>query len=96
VVSHSFAFRASRRLKFSYKSIENACTAFPHAGALPTTTRTSSTPRRRTVMSKYSSYTTIRPLRDLSPRANYTDRATAACQRSQCQLSRIEGAAWLA
>jgi hypothetical protein len=29
VTSHSFAFRASRRLKFSYKSIENACTAFP-------------------------------------------------------------------
>jgi hypothetical protein len=30
VISHSFAFRASRRLKFSYnKSIENACTAFP-------------------------------------------------------------------
>jgi hypothetical protein len=29
VISHSFAFGASRRLKFSYKSIENACTAFP-------------------------------------------------------------------
>jgi hypothetical protein len=28
VVSHSFAFRASRRLKFSYKSIL-PCTAFP-------------------------------------------------------------------
>jgi hypothetical protein len=29
-------------------------------------------------------------LRGLSPRANYTDRATAACWRSYCQLSRIE------
>jgi hypothetical protein len=26
-----------------------------------------------------------------SPRANYTDRATAACRRSDCQLLRIEG-----
>jgi hypothetical protein len=25
-------------------------------------------------------------LRDLSPRANYTDRAIPACQRSDCQL----------
>jgi hypothetical protein len=32
----------------------------------------------------------------LSPRANYTDRATAACQRSDCQLLRIEGATWSA
>jgi hypothetical protein len=28
------------------------------------------------------------------PRANYTDRATAACRRSNCQLLRIEGATW--
>jgi hypothetical protein len=32
----------------------------------------------------------------LSPRANYTDPATAACQRSDCQLFRIEGATWSA
>jgi hypothetical protein len=31
-----------------------------------------------------------------SPRANYTDRATAACRRSDCQLVRIEGATWSA
>jgi hypothetical protein len=31
-----------------------------------------------------------------SPQANYTNRATAACQRSYCQLLRIEGVAWLA
>jgi hypothetical protein len=33
-------------------------------------------------------------LRGLSPRANYTDRATAACRRSDCQLLRIKGATW--
>jgi hypothetical protein len=31
-----------------------------------------------------------------SPQANYTDRATAASQRSWCQLLRIEGVAWSA
>jgi hypothetical protein len=31
-------------------------------------------------------------LHGLSPRANYTDRATAACRRSDCQLVRIESA----
>jgi hypothetical protein len=31
-------------------------------------------------------------LHGLSPRSNYTDRATAACRRSDCQLLRIEGA----
>jgi hypothetical protein len=30
--------------------------------------------------------------RDLSPRENYTDRTTAACQRSYCQHLRIERA----
>jgi hypothetical protein len=32
----------------------------------------------------------------LSPRANYTDRETAACRRSDCQLLQIEGATWSA
>jgi hypothetical protein len=32
----------------------------------------------------------------LSPRANYTDRATAACRRIDCQLLRIECATWSA
>jgi hypothetical protein len=32
----------------------------------------------------------------LSLRANYTERATAACRRSHCQLLRIEGATWSA
>jgi hypothetical protein len=35
-------------------------------------------------------------LHGLSPEANYTDRATAACRRSDCQLLRIEGATWSA
>jgi hypothetical protein len=33
-------------------------------------------------------------LHGLSPRSNYTDRGTAACRRSDCQLLRIEGATW--
>jgi hypothetical protein len=35
-------------------------------------------------------------LHGLSPRANYTDRATAASRRSGCQLLRIKGATWSA
>jgi hypothetical protein len=35
-------------------------------------------------------------LHGLSPRANYTDRATAACRRSDCQILRIKGATWSA
>jgi hypothetical protein len=35
-------------------------------------------------------------LHGLSPRANHTDRATAACRRSDCQLLRIESATWSA
>jgi hypothetical protein len=35
-------------------------------------------------------------LHALSAQANYTDRATAACRRSDCQLLRIKGATWLA
>jgi hypothetical protein len=36
----------------------------------------------------------LKKLHGLSPRANYTDRATAACRRSDCQLVWIEGATW--
>jgi hypothetical protein len=35
-------------------------------------------------------------LHGLSPRANYTDRATAARRQSDCQVVRIEGAMWSA
>jgi hypothetical protein len=31
-----------------------------------------------------------------SPQANYIDRTTTACRRSQCQLLLIEGVAWSA
>jgi hypothetical protein len=41
-------------------------------------------------------YLYIYKLHGLSPRANYTDRATAACRRSDCQLVRIESATWSA
>jgi hypothetical protein len=39
---------------------------------------------------------THKKLHGLSPQANYTDRATAACRLSDCQLLRIEGATWSA
>jgi hypothetical protein len=35
-------------------------------------------------------------LHGLSPQANYTDRVTAACRRSDCQLVQIEDATWSA
>jgi hypothetical protein len=35
-------------------------------------------------------------LRGLSPRANYTERVTAACRWNWCQLLRIEGPTWSA
>jgi hypothetical protein len=41
-------------------------------------------------------YIYIYKLLGLSPRANYTDRATAACRPSDCQLLRIQGATWSA
>jgi hypothetical protein len=47
--------------------------------------------KRRSV--QISAWTPKTPkLHGLSPRANYTDRATAACRRSDCQLVRIEDA----
>jgi hypothetical protein len=49
------------------------------------------------VLLLFSLFTIIRTkLHGLSPRANYTDRATAACRRSDCQLVRMEGATWSA
>jgi hypothetical protein len=41
-------------------------------------------------------YIQAKKLYGLSPRANYTDRVTAGCRRSDCQLLRIEGATWSA
>jgi hypothetical protein len=47
-----------------------------------------------TCINQYSTKKQTNKLHGLSPRANYTDRATAACLRSDCQLLRIEGATW--
>jgi hypothetical protein len=48
----------------------------------------------------YAAYYTLHikqnKLHGLSPQANYTDRVTAACRRSDCQLLRLEGATWSA
>jgi hypothetical protein len=44
----------------------------------------------------YSTTRIEKKFHGLSPRVNYTDRATAACRRSDCQLLRIEGATWSA
>jgi hypothetical protein len=44
----------------------------------------------------HSLQSTKKKLHRLSPRPNYTDRATAACRRNDCQLLRIEGATWSA
>jgi 3-dehydroquinate dehydratase len=41
-------------------------------------------------------YCDLLKLHCLSPRANYTDRVTATCRRSVCQLLRIVGATWSA
>jgi hypothetical protein len=45
---------------------------------------------------EYNSGAKKTKLHGLSPRANYTDRATAACRGSDCQLLLIKGATWSA
>jgi hypothetical protein len=52
--------------------------------------------KRRTQLRLFEVAKTKLKLHGLSPRANYTDQATAACRRSDCQLLRIEGATWSA
>jgi hypothetical protein len=42
----------------------------------------------------YTRRNVIKKLHGLSLRANYTDRATAACRQSDYQLLRIEGVTW--
>jgi hypothetical protein len=49
-----------------------------------------------TSLTSHKTKKTKTKLHGLSPRANYTDRATAACRRSDCQIVRIEGATWSA
>jgi hypothetical protein len=48
----------------------------------------------RTGFLYFDDYEINTKLHGLSPRANYTDRATAACPWSNCQLLGIEGATW--
>jgi hypothetical protein len=50
------------------------------------------------IMFQFSNQTPAKStkLRRFSLQASYTDRATAACRRSYCQLLRIEGVAWSA
>jgi hypothetical protein len=48
------------------------------------------------VLQVFTNKQTKNKLHGLSPRANHTDRATAACRRSDCQILRIEGATWSA
>jgi hypothetical protein len=47
---------------------------------------TNTAPAIRTLLSACDVCNLITLLHGLSPRANYTDRATAACRRSYCQL----------
>jgi hypothetical protein len=53
-------------------------------------------PRTHRSVKPYKSRIDKTKLQGLSPRANYTDRATAAYRRSDCQFVRIEGATWSA
>jgi hypothetical protein len=51
-----------------------------------------STMRKSALTTVITSTIKKKKLHGLSPRANYTDRATAACRQSDCQLLWIEGA----
>jgi hypothetical protein len=44
----------------------------------------------------YTTHIKLNKLHGLSPRASCTDRASAACRRSDCQLVRREGSTWSA
>jgi hypothetical protein len=50
----------------------------------------------RPIIVRYTLQLLLLLLHGLSPRANYTYRATTACRRSDFQLVRIEGATWSA
>jgi hypothetical protein len=52
--------------------------------------------RKMTTDNRYTIMANKKKLHGLSPWANYTDRATAACQRSDCQLLQVKDATWSA
>jgi hypothetical protein len=49
-----------------------------------------------TIRTAYHASQQTNKLHGLSPQENYADRATAACQRSCCQLFQVQGVAWSA
>jgi hypothetical protein len=53
-------------------------------------------PNQSRMGQKWNACSITKTLHGLSPRANYTDRSTAACRRSDSQLLRIEDATWSA
>jgi hypothetical protein len=72
-----------------------SCISYPETEAV-VSSKTLEIPTRLFCVTTQRSKLTKTKLHGLSPRANYTDRATAACWRSNCQLLRIEGATWSA
>jgi hypothetical protein len=77
------------------KNTEQTQTAMPRATNLSVlSSEDSSCLRQRGHCGRQS--VPIKKLHGLSPRANNTDRATAASRRSGCQLLRIKGATWSA
>jgi hypothetical protein len=91
--THSFTphnvFSANFKiLQINLRLMQCLPNGFLHNGSVPRSENKSS--------ARNLYYKQANKLRGLSPRANYTDRATAACRRSECQLLRIEGAMWSA
>jgi hypothetical protein len=72
--------------------LSQTCSAAHHSASCPVDTGAISPGLSSTAISLYGllhSATKTKKLHGLSPRANYIDRATAVCRRSDCQLLRI-------
>jgi hypothetical protein len=74
----------------------NCCTLISHATVTVPTASLYNEPTHVEYSHTHKEPDKTNKLHGLSPRASYTDRATAACRRSDCQLLRIEGATWSA
>jgi hypothetical protein len=98
-VSHS-VFMSLRNTDFWAKSCRPINKAVYIAQELLAANKLTSIPHETLYTSKYkckvNNMKLTYLLHGLSPQANYTDRATAACRRSECQLLQIEGATWSA